>query len=233
MIKLNLEAKSKAYELIKQYLEENVSETLAEKINNGVKITKDNKTFINKKDLDGFWRFASEEARKTAEKGARGAAVDDATVYSWAIHYFEEDSIEGKLYNEDGTEYKSAPPKPATKTETKPQPKKPENNQATLFDLFSLDDNKKEEPEEIEPDDEELDDEEETEEIEKEYEQEQQKIEEKVEPQNVQIVATSTKKVVVDTNTGEVLSDEQIKKSFDKETMYMLYTILEGKMDMR
>ena len=58
MIELNLEAKSNAYELIKQYLEENVSETLADKINNGVKITKDNKTFINKKDLDGFWRFA-------------------------------------------------------------------------------------------------------------------------------------------------------------------------------
>ena len=224
MIELNLEAKSNAYELIKQYLEENVSETLADKINNGVKITKDNKTFINKKDLDGFWRFASEEARKTAEKGARGAAVDDETVYGWAIHYFEEDSIEGKLYNEDGTEYKPAISKSTPKAETKPQPKKKENNQPTLFDLFPTETSEQQEnDEEIEPD----------EEIEKEYEQEQLSVEEKVEPKNVQIIATNTEKVVVDTDTGEVLSDEQIKKSFDKETMYMLYTMLDGKMDMR
>lgn len=232
MIKLNLEAKSKAYELIKQYLEENVSETLADKINNGVRITKDNKTLINKKDLNGFWQFATEEARKTAEKGAKGAAVDDATVYGWAIHYFEEDSIEGKLYNEDGTEYKPTAPKTAPKVETKPQTKKSENSQPTLFDLFPTETSEQQNnKEDIEPD-EKVDDEE-TEEIEKEYEQEQEKIEEKVEPQKVQIVETSTEKVVVDTDTGEVLSDEQIKKSFDKETMYMLYTILDGKMDMR
>ena len=228
MIKLNLKADSEEYEMIKKYLEENVSETLADKINNGVKITKDNKTLINRKDLSTFENYAYQEASKLRKNNQRMLGVHHSTVFAWAVHYFEEDSIEGKLYNEDGTEYKSAPPKPTTKTETKPQPKKPENNQATLFDLFSLDDNKKEETEEIEPDDEE-----ETEEIEKEYEQEQQKIEEKVEPQNVQIVATSTEKVIVDTDTGEVLSDEQIKKSFDKETMYMLYTILEGKMDMR
>ena len=39
-MKLNLETKTKEQELIKQYLEENVSEILAEKINNGVKIVK-------------------------------------------------------------------------------------------------------------------------------------------------------------------------------------------------
>ena len=49
-MQLNLETKTKEQGLIKQYLEENVSETLASKINNGVKITKDNKTLINKKD---------------------------------------------------------------------------------------------------------------------------------------------------------------------------------------
>ena len=135
MIKLNLKTNNKAQEQIKQYLEENVSEILADKINNGVKITKDNKTLLNKKDLDGFWKFATEEARKQAEKGANGAYVDNETVFGWAIHYFEEDTIEGNLYNEDGTEYKIESPKPAPKIDTKT--KKPTNNQATLFDLMN------------------------------------------------------------------------------------------------
>ena len=38
MITLNLTAKGTEQELIKKYLEENASETLADKINNGVRI---------------------------------------------------------------------------------------------------------------------------------------------------------------------------------------------------
>ena len=141
MIELNLKTSNKAQEQIKQYLEENVSETLADKINNGVNITKDNKTLLNKKDLDGFWKFATDEARKQAEKGASGAYVDNETVYGWAVHYFEEDSIEGKLYNEDGSEYKLATkitPKTTNVETPKPTPKiKEKDNQTTLFDLFT------------------------------------------------------------------------------------------------
>ena len=148
MIKLNLKTNNKAQEQIKQYLEENVSEILADKINNGVKITKDNKTLLNKKDLDGFWKFATDEARKQAEKGANGAYIDDETVFGWAIHYFEEDSIEGNLYNEDGTEYKIEMPKPTPKIETKP--KKPENKQATLFDLMNEENSEQVDNEEVE-----------------------------------------------------------------------------------
>ena len=48
MIKLNLTANNEAEKRIKEYLENNVSETLADKINNGVTITKDNKELINK-----------------------------------------------------------------------------------------------------------------------------------------------------------------------------------------
>jgi len=70
MIELNLTANTKEQERIKNYLQENASEILAEKINNGVKITKNNKTLINKKDLDGFMKFACEEAKKLAEQGA-------------------------------------------------------------------------------------------------------------------------------------------------------------------
>lgn len=68
MIKLNLETNKKEYEIIKEYLENNVSEELADKINNGVKIVKDNKTLINKKTLDTFMQYANEEARKYSKR---------------------------------------------------------------------------------------------------------------------------------------------------------------------
>lgn len=95
MTKLNLEATSREQEIVKTYLEENASETLAEKINNGTPIEKDGKHLINRKTLDGFMRYAYDEARKLAAKGASSACVEDKIVFGWAIHYFEEDSIEG------------------------------------------------------------------------------------------------------------------------------------------
>ena len=106
MCNIALETKTKQQEALKAYLETNASETLADKINNGVKMEKDGKTLLNKKTLDGFMNFALEEAKKQAEKGARGAMVEDEVVYGWLIHYFEEQDIIGTLYNEDGTEYK-------------------------------------------------------------------------------------------------------------------------------
>lgn len=138
---LNLTAKGTEQELIKKYLEENASEVLAEKINNGVRIVKDGVTLISRKTLDGFMRYATEEARKQAEKGATSACIHSDIVFSWCIHYFEEDSIEGTLYNEDGTEYKPPKPTPKKKTVTPsaaPAPivtKKPESPQLSLFDF--------------------------------------------------------------------------------------------------
>ena len=138
MITLNLTAKNTEQEVVKQYLEENASEMLAEKINNGVAIEKDGKTLINRKSLDGFMKYATEEARKQAEKGASSACVRSDVVFGWAIHYFEEDSIIGKLYNEDGSEYKA--PKPEVKKVAKATTnaaaiKKPESSQLSLFDF--------------------------------------------------------------------------------------------------
>ena len=144
---LNLETKNNAQEIIKAYLEENASNILADKINNGVQIQKDNKTLINKKTLDTFMKYACEEARKLASKGANSVCIEDKTVFGWAIHYFEEDSIEGIFYNEDGTEYKkeiSTPPK--IEKSVKP---KPENKQAILFDLMDLSTNKEERVENV------------------------------------------------------------------------------------
>ena len=138
MIKLNLTPQNKQEELILTYLQNNASETLADKINNGTPFEKDGHPLLNKKTLSGFMKYACDEARKIAEKGANSACVDDVTVYGWAIHYFEEDSIEGTLYTIDGEEYKPAPKKVAT---TKPvtvksQSPKPQNLQFSIFDKF-------------------------------------------------------------------------------------------------
>ena len=142
MIKLNLEAKNNSQQRILDYLQENVSEVLAEKINNGAPFEKDNKQLINKKTLDGFMKFASDEARKQTEKGANSACIEDSVVFGWAIHYFEEDSIEGTLYNLDGTEYKSVVKAKTNKTtapiKTATKAKQVDNGikQTSFFDLF-------------------------------------------------------------------------------------------------
>ena len=131
-MKLNLEAKTKEQQRIKAYLEENASDILAGKINNGVLIKKDGKILLNRKTMDGFMSFATEEARTQAEKGARYAMVEDDVVFGWAVHYFEEDSIEGTLYNDDGSEYKE--PSKATKSKPVSAPSKPKQAQISLFD---------------------------------------------------------------------------------------------------
>lgn len=139
---LNLEAKTPAEQKVKAYLEQNASEVLAHKINEGVKIVKDGKTLLNKKTLSGFMKFACDEAKKQAEKGANSACIDDAVVYGWAVHYFEEDSIEGTLCNEDGTEYKAPMPKPAP-LPTKYEPPKPKPKpQMSIFDMMAADEQK-------------------------------------------------------------------------------------------
>lgn len=150
---LNLETKTKEHEIIKKYLQDNVSETLANKINNGVQITKDGKQLINKKNLISFMSYATEQAKKQAEKGANSACIEDKVVFGWAIHYFEENELIGELFNLDGSKYE--PPKPkytppkTTTTITKPEPKVVAK-QTTLFD-FIEDNNKEEQIEKNEP----------------------------------------------------------------------------------
>ena len=147
-MKINLEAKDESQKRILEYLEENASEILASKINNGVQVVKDGKNLLSKNDLDSFCIYATNEAKKMAENKSY-ACIDDKTVYGWAIHYFEEDEIQGKLFNLDGTEYE--PPKTikkeTPKVEVKEKPKQP-----SLFDFIT-------EPEKEECQDEELEEE--------------------------------------------------------------------------
>ena len=142
---LQLTATTTEEKVLKEYLEQNASEVLADKINNGVQVEKDGKKLVSRKTLAGFMKYATEEARKQADKGSTSACLHSDTVFGWAIHYFEENSILGTLYNEDGTEYK--PPKPTPKVTPKPSttaeapvvpaPKpQPKAGQMSMFDLF-------------------------------------------------------------------------------------------------
>lgn len=76
---LNLTANNGNEKIILQYLENNASEVLAEKINSG------------KKTLADCWKFITECARKQAKNGC--ACIQDDVVFGWAVHFFEEDSI--------------------------------------------------------------------------------------------------------------------------------------------
>lgn len=134
---LNLEAQTKPEEKIKVYMEANVSDVLAEKINNETTIIKDGKTLVNKKTLAGFMKYATEEARKLISKGASSTCVEDDLVYGWKVYYFEESSIEETLYNEDGTPFKKqlSPALKAPTVKYKPPKPKPKP-QMSLFELL-------------------------------------------------------------------------------------------------
>ena len=184
-MKLNLDAKTNEERKVKAYLETNASEILAEKINNGMRIQKDGKTLLNKKTLAGFMKFACDEAKKQAEKGAQSACIDDDVVYGWAVHYFEEDSIEGTLYNGDGTEYKKQPGVAAKAPTVKYTPPKPQPKpQMSMFDLL---DAKPKESDEDEPTNEEI-------------------------RETVEQITAEEPPQNVDLETGEILSEEEMRE---------------------
>ena len=142
-MELNLKANTPSEQKVLEYLQNNASETLAEKINNGTPFEKDGKPLLNKKTLSGFMKYACDEARNFAESGLSSACIEDSVVYGWAVHFFEEESIEGTLYTLDGEEYKPAVKvKNAQKsTYTPTSAPKPQNQQASLFDIISQENN--------------------------------------------------------------------------------------------
>ena len=142
-MELNLKANTPSEQKILEYLQNNASETLAEKINNGTPFEKDGKPLLNKKTLTGFMKYACEKARKTVENGSSSACIEDSVVYGWAIHYFEEESIEGTLYTLAGEEYKPVTKAKNTQksTYTPTSAQKPQNQQTSLFDIISQENN--------------------------------------------------------------------------------------------
>ena len=188
MITLNLETKNGSQRRIKEYLEHNASEILANKINNGVRIEKDGKTLISKKDLDGFWSYACKKARESGDD-----YTEDETVFGWAVHYFEEDEIEGTLYNEDGSKYEIPKPvyKPATPPVVTTKPKPPKA-QMSLFDMMEKAEEKVDET----------------------------PIEETVNEEPEEETTTDLK---VDTETGEILQPITIKKTEPVKQLSPMY----------
>lgn len=130
-MKLNLTAQGDNQKIILQYLEENASDVLAEKINSGTKTLQD------------CWNFIVECAKK--ELHSRDGAIRDDVVFGWAVHFFEEDAIKPKkefinktMPNGDivRVEAKHEPKKePVKKAAKEPKKSELELQQITLFDL--------------------------------------------------------------------------------------------------
>lgn len=79
-MRTNLVASDKNSEAIIAYIEGFASEALVDKINTGKKAMADCMVFIK------------EQASQKAINGC--AMIEDIEVYGWAMHYFEEDSIQ-------------------------------------------------------------------------------------------------------------------------------------------
>lgn len=140
MTKLNLTAETQPEQIILAYLEQNASDTLAEKINTG------------KKTMKQCYAFIKGEAKKQAKNGC--AAIEDRVVFGWAVHFFEEDGIEAKADEEPKTtnaeaereaeeEPKKAervivPKKPRIPETPKQEPKKNSGELAGQMDIFSF-----------------------------------------------------------------------------------------------
>jgi len=83
MKEITLKAANTTEQRVLQYLQENASDALAAKINAGTKT------------IAGALKHAKDEARKLAS-GDGCVCVEDATVFGWIIHYFEEEGITEK-----------------------------------------------------------------------------------------------------------------------------------------
>lgn len=121
---------SQEEKILAEYLEENASDALVEKINNGDKGIKD------------CWSFIYKQAKEYT-KGSNSVAIADVQVFGWAIHYFEEDSIKkGKIPSVPVNTVKVEEHKAAVsvKKEHKSEPKKLKEDmlpgQMTIFDLM-------------------------------------------------------------------------------------------------
>lgn len=129
---INLEPKNNNEEIILAYLKENASETLAKKINAG------------RKTLAQCWNYIVSEAKKQSVNGC--ACIAGSEVFGWAIHFFEEDAIDGSKFNKKSAvktaTSKDKPNEPYEEPaeEIAPKPKKVKKLPAVDTAQFSFDD---------------------------------------------------------------------------------------------
>ncbi len=115
MAKLNLKANGSNEKIVLDYLTNSASDNLVERINSGAKT------------LSQCWNYIMSEAKKQAVNGC--ACIEDSTVFGWAVHFFEEDEIEGAKFNKapSGTtakivsEKKKEEPKKVLEKKVKPK----------------------------------------------------------------------------------------------------------------
>lgn len=130
-MKTNLISDNSNEKVILDYIEQNASDNLVEKINTG------------KKTMADCMRYIISQAKKKASNGC--AMVEDKEVFGWAIHFFEEDSIKAVLETGITANAKIlnvAETKPEKKVEKKAEKKvavdldECTKNQISMFDLF-------------------------------------------------------------------------------------------------
>ena len=109
-IEIKLEAKNATERQILDFLTENASEALAEKINGGTKT------------LAGAWKYVEGQARK--HLGGKSGGVDDATVFGWAVHFFEEGSVQAATDEADEAQADDEAGDDETPTPFQPKAKK-------------------------------------------------------------------------------------------------------------
>ncbi len=155
MINYEIPHDEESYEehIIAIHLKEIISDNTAKKIINGVPVQKDGKPLINKKSIKSFLEYLGDEMYKQAAEQRKGnkkgnknwtaLAKDGNYIIERALAYFDDDTIHGDLFTEDGELYKTAPtttPKnvvrsvQATTITRKPEPPKPQ--QFTLFNFL-------------------------------------------------------------------------------------------------
>jgi len=122
-----LKAENNAQAVVLDYIEDNASEVLAEKIKTGDKT------------LGQCWTYIVKQAQK--QKDGNCACIPDIEVFGWAIHFFEEDSI---TENEISKPVARVEVKEVKKSEPKAEKPKKEKSpreemlpgQMTIFDLM-------------------------------------------------------------------------------------------------
>ena len=127
-MRTNLTAKTDNEKRILAHIEQNATDYLCAKINNG------------KKTLQGCWNYITAEAKKQAVNGC--ACIEDNTVFGWAMHYFEEDTIKEGATPKPKTAPKTTTPPKATPT-AKPKATPtiqtpPKQEQLSFFDLLEV-----------------------------------------------------------------------------------------------
>ncbi len=77
-------------------------------------------------------KYIYSQARKLAA-GGKAVGIDDATVYGWAVHYYDEDDIKVDKIQER-VEVATPDPVPSAKVESAVQPKPKKKTKKELFD---------------------------------------------------------------------------------------------------